>query len=198
MMSASVRFLQCGQDCHCAMRAQFVRFSEAVMVNTPARSGTWRKTYARASLIQRRTAGCDVHRAVSSPSRTPAISGRSLKKAVGIARGSFMYRYTPMPYFFARAVNVAKIGDAPLAADAELGEGGPARRQIAQHHVQPDAVDSQGRQPLQQPVGIGIQLGAQQRVAVDRRIGIDESQRHPWVVAGRRQGGRGGSRRPAR
>ena len=58
------------------------------MVNTPARSGTSRNTWARPSVSHCRTAGCDVHR----PLPTPRISARFWKNSGDIARGSLMYR----------------------------------------------------------------------------------------------------------
>src|SRR4030095_8618862 len=48
-ISAPVRFAHRGQSCWRKWDAQFVRFSEAVIVNTPARSGTAATTGARDS-----------------------------------------------------------------------------------------------------------------------------------------------------
>src|SRR5205823_10949310 len=92
MIAAADRPLHRGQVLCCPCEAQFVRFSDAEIVNTPPRLGTVEKTCASASPIHRLTCGSEVHIAVYSPSRTPAICGRFLKNSAGIARGSFMYK----------------------------------------------------------------------------------------------------------
>ena len=83
MISVSVRDLQCSQDFHVAMRGaigQIFRRRDRV---DAAQVGHLRNTYASASAIHLRTAGCEVQRAVyARSSRTPAISGRFLKKDV--------------------------------------------------------------------------------------------------------------------
>ena len=70
----------------------------------------------------------------------------------------------------------AKIGQSPLVSFAEFRKRRSTRRQIAQHDVQPYAIDAHGRKPLQQPIGIGIEFGIPERVAENREIGIDEPQ----------------------
>ncbi len=74
-------------------------------MNTPPSSGTALKTFSSESLNHRRTRGLDVHIATYSASRTPASSARSLKNAAGIARGSFIYRYTLIPNRPARSTS---------------------------------------------------------------------------------------------
>ncbi len=86
-----------------------------------------------------------------------------------------------------------KIGQTPLVVGAELGKRRPARRQVAQDDVQPDAVDPHGGEPLQESVGIGIQLRIQQRIAVHGQIGIDEPQGNGLIVPRLRRG-EGGQR----
>src|SRR5688572_4438373 len=64
MMSAPGRSLQRGQDSWLKWEAQLVKFSEAVMVKTPARSGTFLKTCSREPESQRRTFSVEVHMAM--------------------------------------------------------------------------------------------------------------------------------------
>src|SRR5437762_13417822 len=76
MIWAGLRLLQCGQVELWLCDAQLVRFSLAVMVNRPARSGTSVKTCAVASASHFLTIGFEVQRAVWPPSTTPAMSRR--------------------------------------------------------------------------------------------------------------------------
>ena len=80
-----------------------------------------------------------------------------------------------MPYFFARSTNARRLARRCSWPAPNSGNAAPPGAKSRKHDVQPHAVDPQGRQPLQQSVGIGIQFGIQQRVAVDRKIGIDEA-----------------------
>src|SRR5688500_7372669 len=89
MIAAAVRSLQRGQASWLWCEAQLVKFSEAVMVKTPPRSGTCLKTWEREAASQFRTAGLLVQRAKWSPSRTPRTLVRSgsgwLKNSAGMA-----------------------------------------------------------------------------------------------------------------
>src|SRR5687768_9111861 len=92
-MAAAVRSLHRGQALWLLWEAQLVKFSEAVMVKTPARSGILVKTWEREAASHSRTRGWEVQRAKCSPSWVPRSSARcgwdSLKKSAGMARGSF-------------------------------------------------------------------------------------------------------------
>jgi hypothetical protein len=90
MISAGSRFAQRGQPPGLWCDAQLVRFSDPLIVNTPAVSGTALNTCASAPVIHSRTSGRLVHIARKSFSRTPARSFRLAKNDSGIARGSFM------------------------------------------------------------------------------------------------------------
>jgi len=83
-----------------------------------------------------------------------------------------------------------KVGQALFVVDAKLGERRAAGREVAQDGVQPDAIDARRGEPLQQSIGIRIQPGVQQRVAIDGDVGIDQAQ-------GVRLGGRRFPRRGA-
>src|SRR5690242_3976540 len=76
-ISAVDRSLHRGQASLWPCEAQLVRFSDAVMVKTPARSGTAVKTWASESPSHLRTTGDDVQRVANEPSVTPSRSRRS-------------------------------------------------------------------------------------------------------------------------
>ncbi len=83
-----------------------------------------------------------------------------------------------------------EVGEPSRMVFAEFRKRVPARRQVPQQALQPHAVDAGLRQARQQSVGVGIQLGGQQRIAVDGHVRIDQ----PPRVA---QRGRRGRRRVA-
>ena len=70
----------------------------------------------------------------------------------------------------------SQIRQALLVALAELGKLRPTRRKLPQHHMQPDPVDTERRQPRQQTVRIRIQRPVHQRITESCEIRVDVAQ----------------------
>ena len=56
--------------------------------------------------------------------------------------------------------------------------------QIAQHNMQPHTVHADGGKPFKKAIGIRIKLRIDQWVAIDREIGVDDSQCHWHLTSG--------------
>ncbi len=67
-----------------------------------------------------------------------------------------------------------QIGDSLFVIGAHLGKEGTGS-ELTQHDVQPDAVDADVGQLLEQAVGIGVELGIEQGIAEDAAIGVEEA-----------------------